>query len=482
MSKSTGLPSQKVVEKTTHLRKRTLATQRIKTPNAEVVDQLLTTIDDAHKLKHEMRPTHTDDLTKAVVMKVEVVAAYIQTNAEVDGWICENAASLRDLITKASALGQVPSGELAIDRLTLLQTAGVKVESSRKLKIHSTEVLQHLKEEVVVSVFDIHDNFISDLSRCGVDEFSVGTSSEAHDSVVALLEALLDKVASLAKPGVPVSMTALNALKLNKMYNYFVSVASCVPSDFAIPMKEKLDWLPKLADYMSSVTDYLQLGPDEVTRSHRDETLGKAKAMVHAVENVQVLHETFGDKVPGFVQMLQDEANQVKRDAEQYMVGSSVGVFAARAKLLEPLSKIAPFIDPTMSHWTEDYDGDGTVADISRFMDAAFFTLDPDKFHYALKAASDAASRIDVVLSTFKTERPESCKAHFDILRAAKVCDYEGELMGTISECADNTIRLKRSLIKKYEQVAPKVWDGVHPTIQNIVEAFFATLPKGRQT
>ena len=80
-------------------------------------------------------------------------------------------------------------------------------------------------------------------------------------------------------------------------------------------------------------------------------------------------------------------------------------------KILQPLIKVPPFVNPGSKHWLDDFEGDlSEHEEVISFYKYSLFTSNPDAFHAALLHTEHAHKCLTNLLSTYSfCMNPQSC-------------------------------------------------------------------------
>ena len=419
-----------------------------------------------------MRPTQTDELKVMLVVKSEMFAAYVVGHADTEAWLCQESVALRDLLTRAAALGHVPSAELANNQLRKLDLAGVSELAAKKLTNKCVEFVTYIQVSEPPSILDIANEYIVDVKRTGLDDAEVEVESATGIAVVRCLNEITDLMTAATKPNSDDGVCLTNVLKLNHLYNYCKSLAMVLPIASSVPLIENFGLLPTIADHCSAVLEYLELGSDMVSRSQRDPDLEQAKKLSHAVACLKDILERFPGK-PGFFSMLHEECQQVQTDAQKYVTETTIGVLVSRTRTLTPMATIKPFVDKASPHWFAEFDGDlEQNTEVIDFLQQTLFTTVPDRMQAALDAARAAKQHVEDVCVVFGVAAPKAVQDARITIHTAEVTDFEGQCLGTLCELAATPISLKRELCDKYATCLAAIWRDMHPNICALVERF----------
>ena len=204
-----------------------------------------------------------------------------------------------------------------------------------------------------------------------------------------------------------------------------------------------------------------------------DESIRRAISAQNAVGVEIAKMSSLKIPVPGFIQRLSNEAMDLIDGSNEHLTLLADNLLKSRVDLLRSLAKLSPFIDQSLAHWLDDYDGgleDNT--DLHAFCADTIFTTVPQPFHDALLAAENSMHKSVNTFEMLSKSETATMRDAGDVLSLAYVSRMEGQVCGIIAELNEKPVRLKREMKKTYDNTDAKVWEKLHKVIQDVITQY----------
>ena len=140
---------------------------------------------------------------------------------------------------------------------------------------------------------------------------------------------------------------------------------------------------------------------------------------------------------------------------------------------LDKIKCIKPFSDPAALHWLDEMileEVDLDVAIVVDFCKDTLFKSDPSDFNNALAAANTAIANLQRGAECFCIPCHEVLADAQKFIMIAEVTKTENRILGTIAECKDKPMKLKRVIGDIYTNTPAHVQGNIHEFVHATVD------------
>ena len=112
--------------------------------------------------------------------------------------------------------------------------------------------------------------------------------------------------------------------------------------------------------------------------------------------------------------------------------------------------------------------------ELLRFCSETIFQDAPPKFHSALHVALASFDAVRSAHDLIGEALPPEVSALRAVISTSQVTKLEGQLLGCLAELSDNPLKLKREMMRIYDNTPGQVWSGLHAICTDDVERFIS--------